>query len=80
MPAPIRHVRQCDMFERPGGEIVSGYDSYDVISRIDDIDADTAGVTKKVGTSHYMVSTKPRRTNLPFGIGQKNNDEATHNF
>jgi beta-glucosidase len=54
--------------------------AYDAISRIDDIDAVSDGVAKKVGISHYMVSTIPRRTNLPFGIGQKSNDEATHNF
>ena len=54
--------------------------AYDAISIIDYIDADSDGVPKKVGISHFMISTTPQKTNSPFGAAQKNNNEATHNF
>ena len=45
--------------------------AYEIITRVDDVDADLDGFTKKVGVSHFMVSVSPDKSSLPFGIRQK---------
>jgi beta-glucosidase len=54
--------------------------AYEVITSIDDVDADLDGITKKVGVSHFMVSVSPDKSSLPFGILQKRNSQAADNF
>jgi beta-glucosidase len=54
--------------------------SYDVISVIDDVDADDDSIAKKVGISQFMVTVSPARSNMPFGMGEKQNNEAAENF
>jgi beta-glucosidase len=54
--------------------------AYETITSLDDIDADLDGFTKKVGVSHFMVSTSPNESPWPFSIGQRRNNQATDNF
>ena len=54
--------------------------AYEVITNVDDVDADLDGITKKVGVSHFMVSVSPDKSSWLFGLSQKRNSQAAENF
>ena len=50
--------------------------AYDVISSVDDIDADGDDIPKKVGFSHLMVAVKPVTRKTIMGLGIDNTEAA----
>ena len=53
--------------------------AYDVISDLDNVDADGDDVKKGVVLAHMMVEVKPSLYKVNWSL-LKNNDEATNNF
>jgi len=54
--------------------------AYDIITSLDNIDADGDGVSKMVGFSHAMVAVSPSKPAGLFGATMKNNQDAARNF
>jgi len=51
--------------------------AYDIISRIDDVDADGDGISKQAGFSHLMLAVKPATRKSIIDIGIDNKEAAT---
>ena len=54
--------------------------AYDIISAIDDVDADSDGITKEIGFAHGMMAVHPAKPNKILGLPLNNNKEAAKNF
>jgi beta-glucosidase len=54
--------------------------AYDIISAIDDVDADSDGAAKKVGFTHAMIAVHPAKPTKIFGLALNDNREAANNF
>jgi beta-glucosidase len=54
--------------------------TYNIISEVDDVDADGDGICKSVGISHLMVAVEPAQPKKLFGLKLMDNVQAAKNF
>lgn len=54
--------------------------AYDVITTLDDVDADNDEITKKVGFSHHMAVVEPAKPHKTLEVPIVDNSEAAANF
>lgn len=55
-------------------------EAYNIITDIDDVDADGDGFSKRVGFGHAMMEVQPARPNKRFGVVVSDNIESSNNY